>query len=328
MVSLPRIPDVFPPALLLGLLSVASLALVIGLTGISIDWVSLTNAYEQRDEYSAASSSVVAYALGWTGGGALAALAAYGYHLRSWFYMAIGFGGLVAIYMLTGYKSYLLGAALVLVLALIFGRSREVRVWRVYLIFGGAISAAGVMDWVTGSNFFTSLGVRRAFSTAGINTGYFIDFFEKHPKYGLRHSVLSFMGEPPFSTSPAKLIGSVYYSQEGVAANANFLADGMANFGFGGMLGASAVVGIWLGFVDLVAAELPAGIVFAAIAVVLVAFSNTASLTVLATHGGAASLIALWIVGEDWRRRSVAMQSAEEVSGSSKLAQAGDAQTL
>lgn len=302
---LPTLSGRVPTVTMLMVAAAGGIALIIWTTGLSLDWLSFADVYDQRDEYGGVVTPMVAYTVGWVGSGILPVLAALGVHRRSPLLAAVGFGGLGVIYLLTGFKSYLLGAILVLVVSLFIGRRRVISTWMVYGGVAVAVVLSMVLDRITGNLVFTSLGVRRAFATAGINTAYFFDFFEENPTYQLRHSVLDTFGEAPYSVPPARLIGLQYYGSLDTAANANYLADGIANFGTWGMLGAAVVIGIWLKLVDITAERLPLAVSFAAIIIVLVSFSNTAGLTVLATHGGFMILAALWMLSEsDYARHN------------------------
>lgn len=297
-ITLPRLPRSIPAVTGMVAVSIAGLAFTVMTTGISLDWVSFADVYEQRDEYSSSSTPAVAYTVGWVGSGILPVLAAVGIRRRSIALSVVGFGGLAVIYMMAGFKSYILGAALVLAMSLLIGKRRTIPATAIYAGASVAVVAAMVLDRLTGSLIFTSIGVRRAFATAGINSAYFYDFFTGNEAYGLRHSVLDWMGEAPYSVPPARLIGLTYYGSTETAANANFLADGMANFGLVGMLLAAVLVGFWLKLVDSASLAVPVGVSFPAAILVLISFSNTASLTVLATHGGIMLVVSLWLLSE------------------------------
>lgn len=259
-------------------------------TGMSASLVNLSDVYSQRDEYASTIGGLGAYLVGWVGAGVLPAMLVAGLYYRKRTLSAGAALGIVMLYSLTGYKSYLVGMALTLggyFLCRAKGR------WGVgwFAGLGGAIIASALLDRATDGFFFTSLLVRRALSTAGLNTSLFFDFFASNDRYELRHSILSSFDAAPYTLSPAKLIGLVYYHSDRTAANANLIADGYANFGLLGCIGMAIVLGVYLRVYDRASSHLPLQISAPALTLVLVALSNTAALTTMTTHGGFMALL-------------------------------------
>ena len=73
----------------------------------------------------------------------------------------------------------------------------------------------------------------------------------------------------------SRLIAQHYYGPRVSAANANFLADGFANFGVIGVLGAGLGIGLYLKAYDAASVGLDVAVSAAAITMVLVAWTNT-----------------------------------------------------
>lgn len=259
-------------------------------TGISASFLSLNDVYSQRDEYASSIGGIGAYLVGWVGSGILPAMLVAGLYYRTRTLSIGAIVGILLLYSLTGYKSYLVGMALTL-LGFVLCRQWLRRGYGWFLGLGIAVSFAAIVDHVTEGFALTSLLVRRALSTAGLNTSFFFDFFKQNDLYMLRHSILSFLGDSPSDLSPAKLIGLAYYGSEKTAANANLIADGYANFGVVGCLFMAVVLGLYLKLFDSASDHLPLQISAPALTLVLVALSNTAALTTMTTHGGIIALI-------------------------------------
>lgn len=281
------LPTVHPHLYWVTLLVIAT-AMILYLfvsTGISPSVISFSDVYAQRTEYTDSVTSLGAYAVGWVGSGILPAAIAYGLYRRSWPFIITPVLGIILLYSLTGYKSYIFGVGLSLTAYVLCRPSRQRgTLW--LTVLGIVVIASAIVDGAVGGYAVTSLTVRRALSTAGINTAHYFSYFSKNDQYELRHSVLSWLGRSPYSDSPARLIGTVFYGTSNTAANASFIADGYANFGVTGCLLAGTLVGTCLRGYDKLSAGLPLQISSPALTLVLVAAANTAPLTVLATHGG------------------------------------------
>lgn len=253
--------------------------------GFSIGLSGFGDVYRQRELYARDVDRIGAYLVGWLAGGTLPVLIAVGLVRRNRWLVLAGLGGVVFLYAITGYKSYAIALAILFGTYVMTRRGTSVT-WLWPALLSGVIGLVVILDLVRGGYELTSLVVRRGISTAGINTGYFVDLFDGGPYYELRHSVLSVLGASPYPTPPARLVGETYYSAA-TAANANFLADGFANWGWAGMLISAVLVGLLLRVFDRVAADLPLGLTAPALVFVLSALSNTAVLTAVATHGAA-----------------------------------------
>lgn len=138
------------------------------------------------------------------------------------------------LYTSTGMKAYLIMPVLVVVVLLI-------ATWQPsgsFMPAGLAVFAGAtvLLDRVTGTLVWTSLGLRRAVFLPAQLTTVYMDFFSHHPMTHLSDSLL-FRGwmTYPYSTSVAHVIGA-YLGQPGMGANNGLAADGFANFGVWGVL--------------------------------------------------------------------------------------------
>ncbi|WP_145225687.1 O-antigen polymerase [Rudaeicoccus suwonensis] len=304
-------PEVFWLVLLV--VSVGGIVYLIRSTGISPTVLSLSDVYSQRDDFSSNVTALGSYLVGWLGSGTLPAVLAVGLYRRNLILVGSASMGILVLYSITGNKSYVVGVLLALVGYVLCRPSvRSGRSWLIAL--GSAVAVAAVFDFFSGSFAMTTLIVRRALATAGLNTALYFDFFSHNPNYELKHSVLSFTGAPPYDLSPASLIGLHYYGSANVSANANLVADGYANFGILGCILMAAIFGVFLRIFDKASLHLPLQVSAPSLTLVLVAAANTATLTVLSTHGGIVALVLMLFMpavvkGKRWSTESVVVKA-------------------
>lgn len=254
-------------------------------TGVAPDIVGFDDVYGQRAAYAEDISLFGAYLVGWLSGGLFPVMLAVGLYRRNPALVVASLVGVLFLYALSGQKSYAIGVPIV-VGTYVMTRRGTTRSWHWLGLLTLVIVFVALLDHLRDGYEITSLLVRRGISTAGINTGAYVDLFDGAPLYELRHSVLSALGPPVYDVPPAILVGQTYYTADTVA-NANFLADGFANFSWAGVLGAGLVVGLLLRTFDTVSADIPLAISAPALVFVLQAAANTAILTTIASHGAA-----------------------------------------
>lgn len=296
-------------------------------TGGPTDIVGFDDVYAQRDVYRESTTTLGAYLVGWLSGGLFPVMLAVGLYRRNPALVGASLFGVLFLYALSGQKTYALGVPIVIG-TYVMTRRGSTRTWHWLGLLTMVIVLVAILDFLRDGYEITSLLVRRGISTAGINTGYYVDLFDGTPLYELKHSVLSGQGAPPYDVPPAVLVGQTYYT-DGTVANANFLADGFANFAWIGVLGAGVVVGLLLRVFDIVSADLPLGISAPALVFVLQAAANTAILTTIASHGAAVlvALVALMpasVAATRWRQRRERAALARSSVGGGERAVAHD----
>src|SRR5262249_19851829 len=102
-----------------------------------------------------------------------------------------------------------------------------------------------VADVATKSAVFSTLVTRRTFAAPGLLTGFYFEHFSK-----VSHAGVAFR----FSTNsgryfgPPQEIGLAYFGSADVDANANFWAEGFADFGMPGIVGFTLLVAflVWI----------------------------------------------------------------------------------
>lgn len=282
------IPAVPMGYILAGVSLVIFLGLVFGL-GLTPSFLGLSEVYDHREDYNEAMPVAGRYMVGALVNAILPLVFAIGYAKKSFSLILISVLGFLLAYSITGFRSFLVGLGIIAAGALVFGVfKRGPAGW--FLLFSTAMFSGWLADLWQGGIEWTSLVTRRAIATTGINTAYYVDYFSENNKYELRHSVLSWMADSPYQVSPPTLIGSNYYASE-PNANANFLADGFANFGWFGMVGAAVVVGLLLKVYDRLTNHLPVAVSVLSFTMVLISLSNSGVLTVILTHGAAAAVL-------------------------------------
>lgn len=253
----------------------------------------LLDVYDTREEYATAIGTAGTYIVGALVNAVLALALANGLHRRKFWYILTASSGYILIFSLTGHKSFYIAVPLALLTyAIAHSRSRGAYLWP--LAFSCVIALAVLSDRLTSSIAATSIVVRRGLATGGMNTSYYISYFAEREKYELRHSLLSFTGNHPYSDTPRMIVGYAFYNPP-VAANVSYIGDGYANLGLVGCVVAAAAVGVYLRLVDLVSSGLPLPLGVAGTAAIMVPLTNSAPLTAMLTHGGIVLLVFLFL---------------------------------
>ena len=238
------------------------------------------------------------------------------------FFVFLGLATSVLVYSFDGTKSNLLAPFLVLGLALAYR-------WPSFLVIllgTLAILAGAVLDQGLPQPLFTSIAVRRLFFVPGLLTNVYYDYFilQAHPLYLYSHSFLSAYFENPYFTSPPFLLGWVYYGNAQVSANANYLADAIANLGLGGVPLVALIAGILVYLLrGLAGGEERTALLIAAVPTFSLA--NSALPTTILTHGLFFAGIVLWTFPRLQASKGVEVQKPEqEVGRGEHRADAGD----
>src|SRR5262249_52375715 len=115
-------------------------------------------------------------------------------------------------------------------------------------------------------------------------------------------------GSGPYFGPPQE-IGLAYFGSADVDANANFWAEGFADFGIPGIVGFTLLVALLVWIYDSIFAvhSLELGALMTAMPALNL--SNTAPTTVLFTHGGLATALLLYL--SPWKSRETFEPEAE-----------------
>lgn len=288
--------------LILGLFSVATYLLLVFTQGISVSSLNLLDVYDVRAEYADEVRDVglLGYLVTTQANVVNPIIVARGMVTRRWTLVAVAVFGQFVLYSTTGFKHMLFAILAWLVMYLLL-RRKGASTRGSSLLWGAAalILVAALIDEAAESNLMTSLFSRRFILTPGAFTSVYVKFFSENPQVHLGHSILRPFVDYPYDQTPPYVIGVWLARDRTMAANANLFADGYANFGWLGMIGAGAVLLVYLRVIDRAAAGLP--IIFSALVVVIpaVALSNTSVLTAMLSHGLLAAVILLALIPRD-----------------------------
>lgn len=211
------------------------------------------------------------------------------YHRRpQW--VALGLGLQLVIFSYSGLKSVLLSTAALLLFYWLLTRRRPRGALISFGVLVGAF-ASMAMDVMQSTTIWTSLGIRRFIIVPGILSGAYVETFSSMDK---AHWAYSFMGgflDYPYSVAPSYLVGGLYFNRPDMNANANFFADGYANWGFYGVLVEAALIVLLLWLIDSSSFGLPNEFASLVFVVPAIAFANSSAFTTALTHGVVAGVI-------------------------------------
>lgn len=272
------------------------LAQIIQVFGLRLQIHSLLNVYDVRAEFKETSANpLVGYSVSWLGNSLFPFLISIGFIHKSPLLLALGVFGQLFIFSVTGFKSVFFSS--ILLISLLIALSNRSRLFGQFVIWGvtSLVGFTWLLDLLTQNIIFSSLFVRRMIITPGILTGWYYDFFSKHPQTLLGHSILEGIVPYPYDRLPPLLIGREYFGNEITYANANFWADAFANFGFFGIAGFTLVLAFVLWMFDLLVKGrgyqqfLLASLLLGVPAITL---SNSALIASMVTHG----IINVWLI--------------------------------
>lgn len=288
--------------LVIALFSGATYLLLMFTQGLSFEFLAILDVYDVRSEYAneVRSVGILGYLVTTQANVVNPLIAARGYVRRRWSLVAIAVVGQLVLYSTTGFKHVLFGILAWLVIVVVL-RRREGQTKSAHLLFGATalVLVTAIVDYLASSNLATSLFSRRFIFTPGVFTSVYVRFFSENPQANLGYSILRPFVDYPYDLTPPYLIGQWMANSPTLAANANLFADGYANFGYLGMIGAGIVLLVYLRFLDRASVGLP--IVMSGMVVVMlaVALSNTSVLTGMFSHGMVAAVLLLALMPRD-----------------------------
>lgn len=290
------------PWLLVTLLSLASYGLMFRTFGLHIQLLSFSDVYDVRAAFTEQASGVAGYLVDWQANVINPLFIVYGIRYRRVLWLAAGVLGDLIIYSTTGYKSVLF-SVLAIVAFLIALRQKASRSKpglagvRLGLAFAALVAIAYVIDSLNNSIIWTSLFVRRLSLVAGVNTGYYFQYFSSEPKTHLAYGVVGTVLGRTGATSPTAQIATAIYHAPG-DPNANLWADAYANFGHVGVVLFTLVLAGFLWFYDLLARNVERSAAAVLIVAPSLSLANSALFTCFLTHG---MLLALVLITQ-WPR--------------------------
>jgi hypothetical protein len=226
--------------------------------------------------------------------------------------------GQILVFSVTGLKIILFSSVFLAGLFLIMRRWEHWRrVFGVFLTAGltAVIVLSTVADVLAPGKTFTTLFTRRSLAAPGLLTGFYFEHFSQASHAGVAFRFSSTSGH---YFGPPQEIGLAYFGSTDVDANANFWAEGFADFGMPGIFGFTLIVALLVWIYDsLFAAQtLELGALMTAMPALNLA--NTAPTTVLFTHGGLLTALVLYL--SPWKSRETpesAIQPGDSQASSS-----------
>lgn len=301
----------------LSVISLTTYAYMMATTGLNLRFLSLSNVYDVRTEFAAA-----------TAGGALAYLVplqaniinpiffARGVYSGRLLFLAAGVAGQLVIYLSKGQKSTLFSVVLMFGIAMLFRYrprpSGHVVLTAVTLASGVAL----LLDRITDSIFWTSLISRRMMIVPGALTAAYVAVFEDRPRLNFA-TVLPGIENPYTNVRPVNIVGSEFVGNSSTAANVNLFGDGYLQFGYLGMFIEAGFLVILLILANEATRGLPmavSAIIFTGPAIALVSASI---FTAAVTHGFLVGiLICFFAPSRNWGKqgRSVSRDAALTVA--------------
>lgn len=289
--------------------------------GISLRLLSFVDVYDVREEYAGnlEGIGILSYLVFIQANVVNPLMVARGLFNRAPVWTIAGLLGQLILYSTTGFKGMLFAVPAWFIVAFVLRRKRRttdglVLVWGA----GGLILISAVIDQLLNSILLTSLLSRRFLITPGVFTSVYAEFFSANPQVHLGHSILRPFVDYPYELTPPYVIGEWMAGLPTMAANANMFADGFANFGWIGMIGAGAVLLVYLRILDQVSVGLPLGVVGVVMTMPTVALSNTSILTAMLSHGLVAAILLLAVMPRDYdesSRRQTRVQERVNAAG-------------
>lgn len=283
--------------LVLALVSSVTYALLFFTQGLSFSFLSILDVYDVRADFAdeVRQVGILSYLVATQANVVNPLIAALGVQRRNLLLIATAVGGQLVLYATTGFK-HVLFAVLAWVIMLVLLRRKKATGPRGASILVGAVGViviSAIVDVIMSTNLATSLFSRRFILTPGVFTSAYVRYFSDNPQAHLGYSVLAPFVDYPYQTTPPYLIGAWIANDPEMSSNANLFADGFANFGWLGIVGAGAVLLIYLRVIDRASAGLPMTLVGLVTVIPSVSLSNSSILTSMLSHGLVAAVVLL-----------------------------------
>ena len=248
--------------------------------GVIID----DSVYELRAEYAAASAArAVRYLTIWQGYVVNPIILGVGLKRRNVPLVVLSIVMTLLLVSITGTKNFLTGIALMpMIVFLVRSPGKSVSMMALGL---ANLVGLSTITYYMGDIQVATLGIRRLLFTPVLVQLRYFRFFSHNPKAMLGHGFLSLFVRYPYDLAPAGLIARLNDPAASSGANAGFLGDAYANFGFVGMLAFSFLLILVLRFADGLAVSRGTLFVLLPLGMPFFALINSALLTTLLTHG-------------------------------------------
>lgn len=290
----------------IGAFSALTYGILMVTQGLSLEFVDILDVYSVRQQYTVGLEGVgiLSYLVSTQANVVNPIIIARGIYSKRWGFVILGVLGQAVLYSGTGFKTILFSVPALLIVAYIF--RRNLRPNSIVFLWGATLMMVGaaVIDFIQNSVIWTSLFSRRFVLTTGMLTSAYVAFYSANPQAHLGHSVLSPWIEYEYDLTPPRQIGSWLANSPSTAMNANLFADGFANFGWMGLVGAGVVLLIFLRIMDRAAHGVPTAVSALVMVMPTIALSNASILTSMFSHGLVVAVVLLAIMPRNgWGRR-------------------------
>ena len=305
----------------LAIAAIATIGYIAVTVGINFQLPDVLDVYDTRATFGdavGASGTILAYIVVWSVNVVGPLLIAIGLRRRRLLLVGLGIVLELVIYGITGFKTALFSAVLVVgLVVLLSARPRPSAAWLAW-VTAALMIAVSVTDRLNGSIVATSIFVRRVIEVPALVTPRYFDYFSDHETYNLAHSFLRSWLRPPSQLSPPELIGSLYFDVA-TWANGGIWADAFANFGFAGVPLFAAILGGVFWLLDVVADRTDLAITGSVAGILGVILTNTALFTTLVSHGLGLAILVFALLP----RREDEAPASTTVTGRAELAAGG-----
>jgi hypothetical protein len=198
------------------------------------------------------------------------------------------------LFSITGFKNLLTGAFFVVLILFFIKRQNSLS-----LLASGLsllVVGSGVITEFSGRVELVSIAVRRLFFLPARLNFIYYEYFSVNQKTNLGYSVFSSFVDYPYDLPPSGIIASYLDPSKNSGANAGFLADAYANFGFMGMVIFTLILAIMLRIMDSISKGRDWRFVSIALIMPFFALINSSLLTTLLSHGFLFALLLYWLI--------------------------------
>lgn len=214
------------------------------------------------------------------------------YKFRAYWLMALAFACSIILFGMTHHKSVLFTPPAVTLLYILFLRMRSPQMLGIVFLAIPLLCAVELLyiRFIVGvpeAGYISSLLARRVLFVPSLLDGMYIDYFNHSPKYYWSASrILSWALDNPFGTTAPFLIGSEYFSDSDMSANAGVIGSGYSNAGLLGVAIYAAVSGVLLAVLNAHGRRIGHALVTAvSLTTIFNILTTTDLLTAILTHG-------------------------------------------
>jgi len=261
----------------------------------------LSRVYVFRSEYLATASKVMGYFMNWQAHVINVGVLLFGHCLGSVRFMLVAILMQVALFGMTGFKSFLFSIPFALVIA----RLSRNRGFLLYAVVGASMLVVGGLLFfaITTDILLPSLAIRRTLFVPAQLHFWYNEFFMNNPKIYLSNSIFRLFVKYPYNMPVTRVISWAFMGRDG-GPNVGLLGDAYANFGYAGMIVYTILLALFLRLIDSIASSLPRGYATAMIAMPAFCLTNSALFTTLMTHGFLLSALWMWFSAGELINRS------------------------